>query len=62
MTAPDLSNVPAVEIVDHLEAVNDERVARGLPARDVPAELGVDSFAELRRIAISLDEGREGTG
>jgi hypothetical protein len=51
--ANDLSGWTTLALVDKLAAVNDELVARGLPARDIAAELGVGSIEELRAFAIA---------
>ena len=58
-TTNDLSNWTTLALVDKLIAVNDEQIARGLPARDIAAELGVDSIEELRAFAIADDRARE---
>jgi hypothetical protein len=55
----DLSNWTTLALVDKLAAVNDELLARGLPARDITAELGVNSIEELRAFAIGDDRARE---
>jgi hypothetical protein len=56
----DLSNWTTLAIVDKLAAINDELISRGLPARDIAAELGVDSIEELRSFAIADDRARDG--
>ena len=58
-TTNDLSNWTTLALVDKLIAVNDEQIARGLPARDIAAEFGVDSIEELRAFAIADDRARE---
>lgn len=60
MTTTDLSNWATLALVDKLAAVNDELIGRGQPARDIAAELGVDSIEELRAFAIADDRARDG--
>jgi hypothetical protein len=59
MTTNDLSKATTLALVDKLIAVNDELLARGLPADDIAAEFGVDSIEELRAFAIADDRARE---
>jgi hypothetical protein len=59
-TTSDLSSWTTLALVDKLAAVNDELIGRGLPARDIAAELGVDSIEELRAFAIADDSARDG--
>jgi hypothetical protein len=61
-TTNDLSNWTTLALADKLAAVNDELLARGLPARDIAAELGVDSIDELRGIAAAYDRARAANG
>jgi hypothetical protein len=58
-TTNDLSSWTTLAIVDKLTAVNDELLSRGLPARDIAAELGVASIEELRAFAMADDRTRE---
>jgi hypothetical protein len=58
-TTNDLSSWTTLALVDKLIAVNDELIARGQAARDIAAELGVDSIEELRAFAIADDRARE---
>ena len=41
-------------------STGEELIARGQPARDIAAELGVDSIEELRAFAIADDRARDG--
>jgi hypothetical protein len=59
-TTVDLSNWTTVALVDKLIAINDELVSRAQPARDIAAELGVESIEELRGLAIAVDRARDG--
>jgi hypothetical protein len=57
-TTIDLSNWTTLALVDKLIAVNDELIDRGLPARDIATELGVDNIEDLRAFAIADDRAR----
>ena len=49
MITSDLSNWTTLALVDKLIAVNDELIARGLPGRDIAADLGVDKSRTCAR-------------